>query len=200
MMLPSRREPELNWSAWGIERPLHIVIASLALSWAAAYYQDWHLFPKRRSYLRLKENGRSGGARTHYLKVRNLALYPVELHFQRLSSNRICGLTLANRQGLPEDWKYFALVVMSSCQRTWLNGGVAGNRTPVRNVAPAQSFTRLAATCRLALRNGLPQPSLQCIGDFETVSCTNREHSPMLPGKTSVDYPARTTLIPHLCE
>ena len=145
-------------------------------------------------------NGRSGGARTHYLKVRNLALCPVELHFQRLSSNRICGLTLANRQGLPEDWKYFALVVISSCQRTRRNGGVAGNRTPVRNVAPAQSFTRLAATCRLALRNGLPQPSPQCIGDFETVSCTNREHSPMLLGKTSVDYPAQTTLIPHLCE
>ena len=77
----NRREPESNWSAWGISHPLHIVIASLALSWAAAYYQDWHLFPKRRSYLRLKEIGRSGGARTHYLKVRNLALYPDELHF-----------------------------------------------------------------------------------------------------------------------
>ena len=39
----TRRELESNQSAWGIAHPLHIVIASLALSWAAAYYQDWHL-------------------------------------------------------------------------------------------------------------------------------------------------------------
>lgn len=77
----NRRELESNQSAWGISHPLHIVIASLALSWAAADCLDWHLFPRRRSYLRLKENGRSGGARTHCLKVRNLALYPDELHF-----------------------------------------------------------------------------------------------------------------------
>jgi hypothetical protein len=39
----NRREMESNQSAWGISHPLHIVIASLALSWAVADYLDRHL-------------------------------------------------------------------------------------------------------------------------------------------------------------
>ena len=61
----NRREMESNQSAWGISHPLHIVIASLALSWAAAYYQDWHLSPERRIYLRLEEIAKPHENRTH---------------------------------------------------------------------------------------------------------------------------------------